>query len=391
MNRSEALVIVAGSRSRPAEATAACAWRKGRGLVGIEAAVISGFGPDFPRARRAARGLSGLPVRRLSVHRSNEFLGRPAERAAWGADGGEPQHRWRIGALAASCSWPRSFSSSGRSSAQAIAQGQTGATYVGVASCGGTTCHGRSEGDGPVVRQDEMMLWQDPSSPAGAHSRAYAVLREPRSQAIAAAARHRRGGERADVPRLPRHAAPGRAAPASSRRDGVGCESCHGAASGWLSSHYAVGGTHANNVSRGLVPLENPRARAAVCLDCHFGSADARPVRQPPDHGRRPSAHLVRARPVHDPPAASQGGCRLSPAQGPVGLGPDVGGRPGDGAGALADPVRQPGARHRGHLPRILFLRLPQLPPADLRRPALPAERGRQSRPADPVRHAALQ
>ena len=54
----------------------------------------------------------------------------------------------------------------------------------------------------------------------------------------------------------------------------VSCESCHGPASGWLSSHYAVGGTHANNVSRGLTPLENPRVRAGVCLDCHFGSAD---------------------------------------------------------------------------------------------------------------------
>jgi hypothetical protein len=58
------------------------------------------------------------------------------------------------------------------------------------------------------------------------------------------------------------------------RSDGVGCEGCHGPASAWLASHYAVGGTHASNVARGMVPLENPRARAAVCLDCHFGSAD---------------------------------------------------------------------------------------------------------------------
>ena len=57
--------------------------------------------------------------------------------------------------------------------------------YVGVATCGGTTCHGRSQGDGPRIRQDEIMLWQDPSTAAGAHSRAYAVLREPRSRAMA--------------------------------------------------------------------------------------------------------------------------------------------------------------------------------------------------------------
>ncbi len=150
---------------------------------------------------------------------------------------------------------------------------QTGATYVGVASCGGTTCHGRSEGDGPVVRQDEIMLWQDPSTAAGAHSRAYAVLRDPRSQVIA----QRLGiGEASNAPMcLGCHATP--PGPRGARfqvSDGVGCESCHGPASGDLSSHYAVGGTHPNNVSRGLVPLENPRARAAICLDCHFGSAD---------------------------------------------------------------------------------------------------------------------
>lgn len=154
----------------------------------------------------------------------------------------------------------------------AIAQ-QTGATYVGVASCGGTTCHGRSEADGPVVRQDELMIWQDPSSPAGAHSRAYAILRDPRSQVIA----QRLGiGQASTAPEcLGCHATPpGQRGARFLTTDGVGCESCHGPASGWLSSHYAVGGTHANNVSRGLVPLENPRVRAGICLDCHFGSAE---------------------------------------------------------------------------------------------------------------------
>src|SRR5688572_205705 len=157
--------------------------------------------------------------------------------------------------------------------AQATAQAGTGATYVGVASCSGTTCHGRSEGDGAVVRQDEIMLWQDPSTAAGAHSRAYAVLQDPRSQVIA----QRLGiGEASRAPMcLGCHATPpGPRGARFQQTDGIGCESCHGPASGWLSSHYAVGGTHANNVSRGLVPLENPRARAAICLDCHFGSAD---------------------------------------------------------------------------------------------------------------------
>ena len=160
----------------------------------------------------------------------------------------------------------------------AVAQGpgHSGATYVGVATCGGTTCHGRSQSDGPVVRQDELMLWQDPATAAGAHSRAWSVLREPRAQAIA----NRLGiGEATGAPMcLGCHATP--AGPRGLRfqtSDGVGCESCHGPASGWLSSHYVVGGTHAANVSRGLVPLDNPRARAAQSLA--RGRREARPRR----------------------------------------------------------------------------------------------------------------
>jgi hypothetical protein len=158
--------------------------------------------------------------------------------------------------------------------AKAVFQGPSGHGYVGVASCAGSTCHGRSEADGRIVRQDELRLWQEPSSPSGAHSRAWRVLTEPRARAIAA----RLGiGEASSAPMcLGCHATSARAqrGPRFLTSDGVGCESCHGAASDWLPSHYAVGGTHAANVARGMVPLENPRARAGQCLDCHFGSAD---------------------------------------------------------------------------------------------------------------------
>ncbi|MBV9929467.1 MAG: hypothetical protein JO013_00770 [Alphaproteobacteria bacterium] len=147
--------------------------------------------------------------------------------------------------------------------------------FVGVASCAGTTCHGRSEGDGKIVRQDELMRWQDPASPAGIHSRAFRALAEPRARAIAA----RLGiGEATGAPMcLGCHATPTAAAAAAGprflRSDGVGCEACHGAASDWLASHYSVGASHAANVARGMVPLDDPRARAAKCLDCHYGSA----------------------------------------------------------------------------------------------------------------------
>nr|WP_238995794.1 cytochrome c family protein [Sphingomonas solaris] len=142
--------------------------------------------------------------------------------------------------------------------------------HVGVASCAGSTCHGRQEGDGRVVRQDELMRWQEPSSPTGAHSRAYAILSNPRSQAIA----QRLGlGSAASAPAcLGCHADPGTRGGRFQLNDGVGCEACHGGASNWLSNHYAVGATHAGNVANGLTDLTNATVRANNCLDCHFGS-----------------------------------------------------------------------------------------------------------------------
>jgi len=145
-------------------------------------------------------------------------------------------------------------------------------SHVGVASCSGSTCHGRSEPTGKVVRQDEILHWQDSSSQGGAHSRAYAVLASSRGQAIAAKlgiGPATSAGECLGCHADPAYAGKG---PRWHVEDGVGCEGCHGGAQKWLTSHYAVGQTHASNVARGLYPLDQPRARAEKCLDCHFGS-----------------------------------------------------------------------------------------------------------------------
>jgi hypothetical protein len=147
-------------------------------------------------------------------------------------------------------------------------------TFEGVASCAGSTCHGRAEGNGAVVRQDEIATWQEPSSPSGAHSRAYAVLGGRRGQQIAASLGL--GNAQSAPACLGCHATN---APSGQRgakftlTDGVGCESCHGASGGaWLAEHYALPATHASNVAAGLTPLDNPKVRAGVCLDCHYGS-----------------------------------------------------------------------------------------------------------------------
>ncbi|MEZ5696094.1 MAG: multiheme c-type cytochrome [Sphingomonadaceae bacterium] len=164
---------------------------------------------------------------------------------------------------------------------QAQAAGGSG-TYEGVASCAGSTCHGRAEGNGEVVRQDEIATWQEPSSPSGAHSRAFAVLGSPRGKQIAASLGL--GPATSAQACLGCHATYAPAAQRGARfqlTDGVGCESCHGPSGGWLSSHYSLFDgvraqpvSHASNVANGLIPLDQPQARAKVCLDCHFGSTD---------------------------------------------------------------------------------------------------------------------
>ncbi|WP_293898522.1 multiheme c-type cytochrome [Phenylobacterium sp.] len=146
--------------------------------------------------------------------------------------------------------------------------------HEGVASCADSSCHSRQVDSGVTVRQNELITWQDPSSPAGAHSRAWRVLTEPRAQAIAR--KMGLGPAQSAKECLGCHSDPAPAALRGAKfhiEDGVGCEACHGGSSGWLASHRTVGGSHAANVAAGMRPLENPKERASLCLDCHFGGS----------------------------------------------------------------------------------------------------------------------
>ena len=162
-------------------------------------------------------------------------------------------------------------------STPARAQGETAHVQEGVASCAGSTCHGRQVASGVHIRGDELRTWQDPTGPEGAHSRAWAVLKGRRGQAIAA----RMGIGRAEAAPvcLACHAdrpAPGQPRTRFQISDGVGCEACHGGAGDWLASHRALNATHAANVARGLRPLEDPAVHAQVCLSCRLGGQDGR-------------------------------------------------------------------------------------------------------------------
>ena len=147
--------------------------------------------------------------------------------------------------------------------------------HLGVMGCYGSTCHSRQEATGVVVRQNEILTWQDQTSTTGAHLRAYKVLLSGRSKAITQ--RLNLAEPQEEPACLGCHSdniAINLRGPKFQVDDGIGCETCHGGATNWLTQHYAVGASHSKNVKLGLTPLEDAEARADVCLSCHLGSAD---------------------------------------------------------------------------------------------------------------------
>jgi hypothetical protein len=145
--------------------------------------------------------------------------------------------------------------------------------HTGVATCAASQCHGSAvPRDGSSVLQNEYVTWtqDDP------HSKAYETLSTDASRAIA----NRLGLQSATGASicLDCHADNVPAARRGEKHqlsDGVGCESCHGGAENWLSSHYNTPAIdHAANIASGLFPTENVGERGALCLSCHLGTQD---------------------------------------------------------------------------------------------------------------------
>ena len=265
-----------------------------------------------------------------------------------------------------------------------VAGAQGLARYEGVASCAGSTCHGRAEGNGEVVRQDEIATWQAPSSPSGAHSRAYAVLDSPRGRQIAATLGLGKADFGRRMSRLPRHA--GRSGPARSAvpdfrrgrlrgvpRPGFGLDR-ESLRDGWNSP---------GERRRGSGPA---RATASACARVPrlpFRQRGERPVRHASPDGGGASAHFVRARPVLGAAATSRCRCRLCGAQRAAEQRAAMGGGAGGSGAPLGRSVRPARPGHVGYFPRILLLRLPQLPSLDHRRARAQADLRDQSRPPD--------
>jgi hypothetical protein len=144
------------------------------------------------------------------------------------------------------------------------------AVHLGVASCASSTCHGAATPvDGGVVLQNEYTTWQTRDR----HAEAYNVLLNDLSQRIA----RNLGLESAHTAQicLDCHAdnvPEERRGPRFQLADGVGCESCHGGAEDWITSHAITApNSYERNLEAGLYPAPDPVARAQLCLSCHLG------------------------------------------------------------------------------------------------------------------------
>ncbi|MDY7091507.1 MAG: multiheme c-type cytochrome [Acidobacteriota bacterium] len=144
--------------------------------------------------------------------------------------------------------------------------------YVGVAACASTVCHGSTvPRDAYPVLQNEYFTWQQKDF----HAQAYNVLLGERSRIIASnlglVAAHE-AGQCLDCHALT--PPPERVAGRLEIEDGVTCESCHGAAGGWLEGHRSDGWEYEDSVEAGMTDLRSLPVRAELCLGCHLGDVE---------------------------------------------------------------------------------------------------------------------
>lgn len=146
------------------------------------------------------------------------------------------------------------------------------AKYMGTGSCSSSNCHGSvAPRAGGNILFTEYVTWERHDK----HAQAYKVLGNAQSQTIA---KHLGLKSAEEAPLcLSCHstgAPKSRQGEKYQQEDGVTCESCHGAAENWLSTHTANGATHKENVEHGMVDLVRVDVRTKHCLTCHHGTDD---------------------------------------------------------------------------------------------------------------------
>ena len=147
---------------------------------------------------------------------------------------------------------------------------ESGGIFVGSVGCKSSSCHG-----GAGEKRSQYFTW----SQKDYHTKAYAILLNARSERIAeglgitapdgtvpAAAT----SARCTVCHAPfQSVAPARLASTARPDEGVSCESCHGAAGGWLRGHTRKDWTYNTRVGAGMRDLRSLYVRATACAACH--------------------------------------------------------------------------------------------------------------------------
>jgi hypothetical protein len=148
--------------------------------------------------------------------------------------------------------------------------------YVGVAGCAAAACHG---GNGPPgAKGSEYSTWAG----LDRHPNAFAVLYDKRSERMVRALYGSKAKPATETEVcLKCHATnEGRTHGQGDRfvlADGVGCESCHGPAGDWLTTHYLPdwkGKSAGDKAALGFRNTKDLLARAKLCTECHVGTAD---------------------------------------------------------------------------------------------------------------------
>jgi hypothetical protein len=147
--------------------------------------------------------------------------------------------------------------------------------YMGAASCSASACHNHEPAHGVVGSEYAVWGSHDP------HARAYEVLFNDVSMRI-----HKHLGGAMKPHEDPRclkcHVGVemdddlNRKTPYF-RTDGVSCESCHGPARQWLTTHYAPSWrdkTPAQKRLLGMKDTKSVRGRVTLCVTCHVGDID---------------------------------------------------------------------------------------------------------------------
>jgi hypothetical protein len=153
------------------------------------------------------------------------------------------------------------------------ARGDEPQKFIGPGSCAATSCHGSVK---PVaesrILQNEYSTWIVKDR----HSRAYQALTGDQGERMARILKL--GAKAGDAPKClachALHAPPEQRGRAFEISEGVSCENCHGAASGWLGPHTVRDWPHEKSVALGMRDTRNVIHRTEKCLECHLGTRE---------------------------------------------------------------------------------------------------------------------